>query len=76
MAGAGDGKPVLVAFASQTGFAEELAWMTARALSGTAGDGGAGARVLSFADLDLETLKAADRALLIVSHDGRGRSAR
>ncbi|GAW42235.1 Sulfite reductase [NADPH] flavoprotein alpha-component [Brevundimonas sp. SH203] len=69
MAGAGDGKPVLVAFASQTGFAEELAWMTARALLG---DGGVGARVLSFADLDLETLKAADRALLIVSTTGEG----
>lgn len=72
MAGAGDGKPVLVAFASQTGFAEELAWMTARALSGAAGDGGPGARVLSFVDLDLETFKAADRALLIVSTTGEG----
>ena len=29
---AGDGEAVLVAFASQTGFAEELAWMTAKAL--------------------------------------------
>jgi sulfite reductase (NADPH) flavoprotein alpha-component len=64
---AGDGEEtVLVAFASQTGLAEELAWMTARAL----GDGGVGARVLSFADLDTETLKAADRALLIVSTTG------
>ena len=35
-AGSGRGSPILVAFASQTGFAEELAWMTARAL----GDGG------------------------------------
>ena len=64
----GGGSPILVAFASQTGFAEELAWMTARAL----GDGGVGARVLSFADLDTETLKAADRALLIVSTTGEG----
>jgi sulfite reductase (NADPH) flavoprotein alpha-component len=66
---AGDGEEtVLVAFASQTGLAEELAWMTARALQ----DGGLGARVLSFADLDLATLKAAGRALLIVSTTGEG----
>lgn len=68
MAGAGEGQAVLVAFASQTGFAEELAWMTARAL----GDGGVGARVLAFADLDAEALKATDRALLIVSTTGEG----
>lgn len=65
---AGEGEGVLVAFASQTGFGEELAWMTAKAL----GEGGIGARVLSFADLDLETLKSADRALLIVSTTGEG----
>lgn len=65
---AGEGEAVLVAFASQTGFGEELAWMTAKAL----GQGGIGARVLSFADLDLETLKAAGRALLIVSTTGEG----
>ncbi len=69
MAGAGDGQTVLVAYASQTGFGEELAWMTARALSG---EGGVGARVVSFADLDAEALKAADRALLIVSTTGEG----
>ncbi|WP_428156581.1 sulfite reductase subunit alpha [Brevundimonas sp.] len=68
LAGAGEGRPVLIAFASQTGFAEELAWMTARALS----DGGVGARVLSFADLDAQALKAADRALLVVSTTGEG----
>jgi sulfite reductase (NADPH) flavoprotein alpha-component len=65
---AGEGEAVLVAFASQTGFAEELAWMTAKALQ----DGGVGARVLSFADLDLAALKAAGRALLIVSTTGEG----
>lgn len=65
---AGEGESVLVAFASQTGFGEELAWMTAKAL----GEGGIGARVLSFADLDLETLKSAQRALLIVSTTGEG----
>ena len=67
-AGAGEGQAVLIAFASQTGFAEELAWMTARALS----DGGVGARVSSFADLDVQTLKATDRVLLIVSTTGEG----
>ncbi len=65
---AGEGEAVLVAFASQTGFAEELAWMTAKALQ----DGGVGARVLSFADLDEAALKAATRALLIVSTTGEG----
>jgi len=68
LAKAGEGRAVLIAFASQTGFAEEPAWMTARALS----DGGVGARVLSFADLDVQTLKATDRALLIVSTTGEG----
>ena len=42
--------------------------MTARALS----DGGVGARVSSFADLDVQTLKATDSALLIVSTTGEG----
>lgn len=69
MAGEGNGQAVLVVYASQTGFGEELAWMTAKALSG---DGGVGARVVSFADLDAEVLKAADRALLIVSTTGEG----
>ncbi|MBA4808797.1 sulfite reductase subunit alpha [Brevundimonas sp.] len=64
----GDGETLLVAFASQTGFAEELAWMTAKGLR----HGGVGARVLSFADLDVATLKAAGRALLIVSTTGEG----
>ncbi|MGH7021643.1 MAG: sulfite reductase subunit alpha [Brevundimonas sp.] len=59
---------VLIAFASQTGFGEELAWMTARAL----GDGGVGARITSFADLDLETLKGARRLLVIASTTGEG----
>jgi sulfite reductase (NADPH) flavoprotein alpha-component len=68
LAGAGEGQAVLIAYASQTGFAEELAWTTARAL----GDGGVGARVLSFADLNADMLRAADRALLIVSTTGEG----
>ncbi len=65
---AGGADTVLVAFASQTGFAEELAWMTARALA----VGGVGARVLAFSDLDAATLAGAGRALLIVSTTGEG----
>lgn len=57
---------VLIAFASQTGFGEELAWMTAKAL------GGVGARLLPFADLDLETLKGARRLLIVASTTGEG----
>ncbi|AYG94983.1 oxidoreductase [Brevundimonas naejangsanensis] len=64
---AGD-EAVLIAFASQTGFGEELAWMTARAL----GDGGVGARILPFAELDLETLKRARRLLVVASTTGEG----
>ncbi|CAN5167153.1 sulfite reductase subunit alpha [soil metagenome] len=58
----------LVAFASQTGMAEDLAAMTARALA----DAGVGARVVSFADLDLAMLKACDHALFIVATTGEG----
>src|SRR5690606_3879464 len=64
---AGD-EAALIAFASQTGFGEELAWMTARAL----GDGGVGARILPFAELDLETLKRARRLLVVASTTGEG----
>ncbi|MNH53489.1 Sulfite reductase [NADPH] flavoprotein alpha-component [compost metagenome] len=59
---------VLIAFASQTGFGEELAWMTARAL----GDGGVGARIVAFSDLDLEMLKGARRLLVVASTTGEG----
>lgn len=59
---------VLIAFASQTGFGEELAWMSAKTL----GDGGVGARLLSFAELDLETLKGARRLLVVASTTGEG----
>ena len=59
---------VLVAFASQTGFGEELALMTAQALNA----GGVGARVVSFADLDIDLLKQARRALFVVATTGEG----
>ena len=64
---AGDGA-TLVAYASQTGMAEDLARMTARALT----DADQAASVVSFADLDLPMLQAARRALFIVSTTGEG----
>ena len=59
---------LLVAFASQTGLAEELAWMTADSLlkSGTP------ARVALLGDLRPADLKAAGRLLLIASTTGEG----
>ncbi|PZO00137.1 MAG: oxidoreductase [Alphaproteobacteria bacterium] len=59
---------VLVAFASQTGLAEELAWMTARSLS----DAGTSARVAVLGDLDAGQLKAAGQLLVIASTTGEG----
>jgi len=62
------GDATLVAFASQTGFAEELALMTADALARA----GIGARVVSFADLDLDLLRSARRAMFVVATTGEG----
>lgn len=59
---------VIVAFASQTGFAETLAVMTARGLA----QAGVPARAVSFADVDRAALAAAGRALFIVSTTGEG----
>ncbi len=64
---AGEGA-TLVAYASQTGMAEDLARMTARALT----DAGQTAMVVSFAELDLFMLKAARRALFVVATTGEG----
>ena len=61
-------RPVLVAFASQTGLAEELAWMTARSLS----DAGTPARVTLLGDLEPAELKAAGRILIVASTTGEG----
>lgn len=58
----------LVAFASQTGMAEDLARMTARVLT----DAGGAASVVSFAELDLPMLQAARRALFVISTTGEG----
>lgn len=68
LAPAGDAPGVLVAFASQTGLAEELAWMTARGLS----DAGTSARVALLGDLQPADLKGAGRVLFIASTTGEG----
>ncbi len=62
------GDAVVVAFASQTGLAEELAWMTARSLS----DAGTSVRVMPLDDLDATALQAAGRLLIVASTTGEG----
>ncbi|MDP3802567.1 sulfite reductase subunit alpha [Brevundimonas sp.] len=59
---------LLVAFASQTGLGEELAWMTASSLS----DAGVPVRVAPLGDLDPEGLRAAGRVLIVASTTGEG----
>lgn len=59
---------LLVAFASQTGQAEELAWMTASGLS----EAGVPARVARLGDLEPEALRAEGRVLIIASTTGEG----
>lgn len=59
---------LLVAFASQTGQAEELAWMTAASLS----NAGVPARVALLGDLEPGELRAARRVLIVASTTGEG----
>ncbi len=59
---------VLVAFASQTGLAEQLAWMTAETLS----KAGTAVRVASLGTLTPPELKAAGRLLIVASTTGEG----
>lgn len=59
---------VLVAHASQTGFAEELAIRTAQALR----DAGTPVRLLPLGDIDAAMLGAASRLLIIASTTGEG----
>ena len=66
--GPDDGASVLVAYASQTGTAEGLAWQTAAALRA----GGCTVDVQPLGKLDPAVLAAADRALFIVSSFGEG----
>lgn len=69
MVPAEDGRePVLVAFASQTGFAEQLAWQTARLLRGA----GVPVQLSALGQLGLEQLGGYRRALFVVSTYGEG----
>jgi sulfite reductase (NADPH) flavoprotein alpha-component len=67
---AGAGEPVLVAYASQTGLAEELALATAKALQ--AGD--VPVRLRDLARVDAADLIGVRRALFVVSTTGEGDS--
>lgn len=58
----------LIAVASQTGFGDELAEMTAKALV----DAGQPAQVRSFADIEPAELTAASRVLFVASTTGEG----
>lgn len=58
----------LIAYASQTGFAEQLAWQTARALH----TAGVSAKVSSLSEIGATDLQRAERALFIVSTYGEG----
>ncbi len=64
----GAGEPILVAFASQTGFAEELAHATAKALTA----GGAPVTLRELSAVTAADLTAAHRALFVVSTTGEG----
>jgi sulfite reductase (NADPH) flavoprotein alpha-component len=68
IAGDGPDAPILVAFASQTGFAEQLARQTTDALRSS----GTSAALTSFAYLDPTRLAKIERALFIVSTTGEG----
>ncbi len=69
--GAADGHaPILIAYGSQTGSTEALAWQTARSL----GTAGVSTRVLSLNGLSLADLTQAGRALFLVSTYGEGDS--
>lgn len=60
--------PMLVAHASQTGQAEELAWFTAQALH----TAGVAVQLRALGDLTAEDLRSAGRALFITSTYGEG----
>lgn len=62
------GETTLIAFASQTGFAQQLANQTAQSLQAA----GRAVRVASFAELASDDLACAQRALFIVSTTGEG----
>jgi sulfite reductase (NADPH) flavoprotein alpha-component len=64
----GQSAPLLVAYASQTGYAEQIAKQTARALQ----QANIPSRVRALADLSVEELAATERALFVVSTYGEG----
>jgi len=66
--GSSDANAWLIGFASQSGFAEQLAWQTAGQLS--AAD--VPVRVKSLAQLDAHALRETDKALFVVSTFGDG----
>lgn len=59
---------ILIAFASQTGFAEQLAWQTAESLQSA----GVAVRVEPLGKLDTTKLAPTERALFVVSTTGEG----
>jgi sulfite reductase (NADPH) flavoprotein alpha-component len=63
-----DAVPMLVAYGSQTGFAEQLAWQSARLLH----TAGVPVRVLPLGQLTLDELARTERALFITSTCGEG----
>ncbi|MGE8414394.1 MAG: PepSY domain-containing protein [Pseudomonas sp.] len=65
---ADDANGWLIGFASQSGFAEQLAWQTAGQLQAA----GIGARVRPLASLSEQDLRSAQRALFVVSTFGDG----
>ena len=64
----GRGVPLLIAYASQTGYAEQIAKQTAQALQAA----NIPSRVRSLAELSVEDLAGAERALFVVSTYGEG----
>ena len=65
---AGVGRPWLIGFASQSGFAERLAWQTAGQLQAA----GQAVQVRPLGELDGQALRQAGRALFVVSTFGDG----
>ena len=65
---AGSDDATLIAYASQTGYAEQLAMRTAHALQGA----GVPVQLFSFADLDASHLARCRQALFLVSTTGEG----
>ena len=68
LGGSGAGTPVLVAYASQTGFAEQVARQTAGLLH----TAGVPARLMALSQVTVDDLATAERALFIASTCGEG----